>query len=125
MVGRAQRWHHRPGAQAALAWLAASYIRLLHATSRAELRYPPATAALLRARTPFIGAFWHGRMLLMRAALAPESVVHILISEHRDGVLIARALADLGIQPTAAEVILPTYLDRYRPGGRFNQPLAA
>ena len=36
----------------------------------------------------------------------------------------ALTLADLGIAPTAAEVILPTYLDRYRPGGRFNQPLA-
>jgi NADH dehydrogenase len=37
----------------------------------------------------------------------------------------ALTLADLGIQPTSVEVILPTYLDRYRPGGRFNQPLAA
>ena len=37
----------------------------------------------------------------------------------------ALTLADLGIAPTAVEVILPTYLDRYRPGGRFNQPLAA
>ena len=32
----------------------------------------------------------------------------------------ALTLADLGIKPTAAEVILPTYLDRYRPGGRFS-----
>ena len=32
----------------------------------------------------------------------------------------ASTLADLGITPTAMEVILPTYLDRYRPGGRFN-----
>ena len=31
----------------------------------------------------------------------------------------ARTLADLGISPTSAEVILPTYLDRYRPHGRF------
>jgi uncharacterized protein YbjT (DUF2867 family) len=31
----------------------------------------------------------------------------------------ARTLADLGITPTAVEVILPTYLDRYRPHGRF------
>lgn len=30
-------------------------------------------------------------------------------------------LADLGIQPTAAEVILPTYLDRFRPGGRLTR----
>lgn len=33
----------------------------------------------------------------------------------------APGLADLGIVPTAAEVILPTYLDRYRVGGRYNQ----
>ncbi len=31
----------------------------------------------------------------------------------------ALTLADLGIRPTAAEVILPTYLDRFRKGGRF------
>lgn len=30
-------------------------------------------------------------------------------------------LAQLGITPTAAEAILPMYLDRYRVGGRYNQ----
>ena len=41
----------------------------------------------------------------------------------RDNVVGADALtlADLGIEPTAAEVILPTYLDRYCRGGRFGQ----
>ncbi|HSR71692.1 MAG TPA: complex I NDUFA9 subunit family protein, partial [Kiloniellales bacterium] len=34
----------------------------------------------------------------------------------------ALGLGDLGISPTAAEMILPTYLDRYRPGGRFRRP---
>ena len=33
----------------------------------------------------------------------------------------ANSLATLGIQPTAAEAILPTYLDRFRIGGRYNQ----
>ncbi|MFO1162348.1 MAG: complex I NDUFA9 subunit family protein [Reyranellaceae bacterium] len=33
----------------------------------------------------------------------------------------ANSLATLGISPTAAEVILPTYLDRFRIGGRYNQ----
>jgi hypothetical protein len=33
----------------------------------------------------------------------------------------AQSLATLGIQPTAAEAILPTYLDRFRIGGRYNQ----
>ncbi len=33
----------------------------------------------------------------------------------------ANNLATLGISPTSAEVILPTYLDRFRLGGRYNQ----
>jgi uncharacterized protein YbjT (DUF2867 family) len=33
----------------------------------------------------------------------------------------APGLAALGIQATAAEAILPTYLDRFRTGGRYNQ----
>lgn len=39
----------------------------------------------------------------------------------RDNVVAAgaRTLADLGITPTSVEVILPTYLERYRPHGRF------
>ena len=32
----------------------------------------------------------------------------------------ALTLADLGIEPTAVETVVPTYTDRYRPGGRFN-----
>jgi len=34
-------------------------------------------------------------------------------------------LPELGIQPTALELILPTYLDIYRKGGRFAAPSAA
>ena len=34
----------------------------------------------------------------------------------------APGFAELGIQPTAAEIILPTYLDRFRKGGRFPGP---
>ena len=32
----------------------------------------------------------------------------------------AKNFADLGIVPNAVETIIPTYLDKYRPGGRFN-----
>ena len=32
--------------------------------------------------------------------------------------------APLGIAPVAAESVVPTYLDRYRKGGRFNQAVA-
>jgi NADH dehydrogenase len=34
----------------------------------------------------------------------------------------APGLADLGVTPTAAEAILPTYMDRFRVGGRYNPP---
>jgi hypothetical protein len=87
--------------QSALAWLVALYIRLVHMTTQWTVVRPPSTERLLSSGRPFIACFWHGRMLLMRAALAPESAIHILISEHRDGVMIARALAALGIRTVA------------------------
>jgi NADH dehydrogenase len=31
----------------------------------------------------------------------------------------ARTLQDLGVRPHSIELIVPTYIDRYRPGGRF------
>jgi len=31
----------------------------------------------------------------------------------------ARTLADLGVTPTSLDIVLPTYLARFRPGGRF------
>ena len=34
----------------------------------------------------------------------------------------AKTLADLEIEPHSVEVIIPTYLDRYRPGGRYSAP---
>ena len=37
----------------------------------------------------------------------------------------ALTLADLGVQPTALEAIVPTYLGRYRRGGRFGRVSAA
>jgi len=54
--------------------------------------------------------------------LAPQITrdqVDLLVHDNvvRPGAL---TLADLGIVPTAAEVILPTYLDRFRIGGRYN-----
>ena len=59
--------------------------------------------------------------------LAPQLTrdqVDLLVHDNvvRPGAL---TLADLGIVPTAAEVILPTYLDRFRIGGRDNKQAPA
>jgi uncharacterized protein YbjT (DUF2867 family) len=61
--------------------------------------------------------------LLPKPPLTPDQVVQLKI----DNVVApgAKTLADLGIQPTPAELILPSYLDRYRPGGRFGNSQAA
>jgi NADH dehydrogenase len=61
--------------------------------------------------------------LLPKPPLTPDQVVQLKI----DNVVSpgAKTLADLGIQPTPAELILPSYLDRYRPGGRFGNRMVA
>ncbi len=88
--------------QSALAWLAAQYIRLLFLTTKWTVVCPPETARCLANGRPFIACFWHGRMIMMRAALPRGITMHVLISEHRDGQLISRALADLGVATLSA-----------------------
>jgi len=58
--------------------------------------------------------------LLGRTPQITRDQVDLLIHDNvvRPG---AKDLASLGLTPTAAEVILPTYLDRFRIGGRYNQ----
>jgi lysophospholipid acyltransferase (LPLAT)-like uncharacterized protein len=107
MARRRRRWHHRPRAKVALAWAAAAYIRLVQRTGRWELRCEPATAQLIRSRRPFIGAFWHGRMLMIAAAwqllLAELGVAralqpHVVSSDHQDGRLMAQATRRFGLE---------------------------
>lgn len=102
------RWHRGPKLEGALARLAAAYIRLVHRSGRWQLRYDPATAELVRARRPFIGAFWHGRMLMMDAAwrtLLAEIHMqdqalqpYVISSDHRDGRFMAKAMAHFGVK---------------------------
>lgn len=76
----------------------AAYIRLVEATSsRTEIDRHHADA-LLAGGQGFIIAFWHAR-LLMGAALKGETdrPVHMLISAHRDGEIIANAVKGFGV----------------------------
>ncbi len=88
--------------QSTLAWVAAQYIRLLFLTTRWTVVCPPNTERCLAKGRPFIACFWHGRMIMMRAALPRGITMHVLISEHRDGQLISRALASLGVATVVA-----------------------
>ncbi len=86
------RWFQTP-----IVWLGAHYIRLCHATSRWEHLNEAAPRAFWDEGKPFIVAFWHGRMLMIRYGWRSGQAVSILISRHGDGEIIARIMEKIGI----------------------------
>lgn len=80
-----------------LCWLAAAYIRLVHASTRWQVRGEPHVAPLFAAGQPIIAAFWHSRLLMAPLGWRHARKPKVLISTHRDGELIARTVRHLGI----------------------------
>lgn len=80
----------------AACWILAQYIRLAWATGRWEIKNGAAPERFWREGKPFIIAFWHGRMLILPAMWPKTSKICMLISMHRDGELIARAIGYFG-----------------------------
>lgn len=80
------------GGQIFLGVLIASYIHLVHLTSRVRRQVHPDAAEYVRGEKPAIFAFWHGRMLLMPVFSPPNRAMWVMISHHRDGQWIARAM---------------------------------
>lgn len=76
-----------------------AYIRLVAATSRRIFVGREHADGLLSSEKGFILAFWHAR-LLMGPIMRQEAdrPVHMLISTHRDGELIAAAVRGFGIE---------------------------
>lgn len=56
---------------------------------------------LLASGRPFIGAFWHGRMMMIPLGWQRMAPMHMLISAHHDGRIIADAVAYFGIEAIA------------------------
>ena len=86
-----------PALRALLAWAAAFYISLVHRTTRWTVERPTESEAIIGAGRPFICCFWHGRLAMMLAARPASQPIHILVSGHRDGLLITRGIAHFGI----------------------------
>lgn len=80
-------------------------------------------AAIGRKRWLVSTPFWLGRLAAFFAGILPNPPLtkDMLALMAVDNVVApgARGLADLGIVPTALELILPTYMDQYRRGGRW------
>tara|TARA_R110001592_G_scaffold58895_3_gene178693 strand:- start:1784 stop:2488 length:705 start_codon:yes stop_codon:yes gene_type:complete len=89
------------GLRRALCWLGSLYIRLVHATGRWRVVGGDAARAHWAAGKPFILCFWHGRILMMPHCWPRDKAIHMLISQHRDGQIIARTVGHFGIETVA------------------------
>lgn len=87
--------------RSALCWVVALYIRLVHRTGRWTVVGRAIPEAVWNDGRPFILSFWHGRLLMMPRAWPEEHPIHMLISQHRDGQLIARTVGHFGIRTAA------------------------
>jgi lysophospholipid acyltransferase (LPLAT)-like uncharacterized protein len=75
----------------------AFYVRLVYATTRWEIRGKEHPDTFWSENRPFILSFWHGRMLMIPPTWRRGRATHMLISQHRDGELMARAMDSFGI----------------------------
>jgi lysophospholipid acyltransferase (LPLAT)-like uncharacterized protein len=80
-----------------LCWAIARYIRLVYLTNRWSVEGGNILRDLCAEGRPFIGAFWHGRMLMIPMLWRRLAPLHMLISAHRDGRIIAGAVGYFGI----------------------------
>jgi lysophospholipid acyltransferase (LPLAT)-like uncharacterized protein len=81
---------------AVLPFLAASFIRALRATVRIRYHGDERVREWERRGDHFILAFWHRHLLLMPYAYRGKRI-SVLVSQSKDGELIARTVARLGI----------------------------
>jgi lysophospholipid acyltransferase (LPLAT)-like uncharacterized protein len=85
----------------AACWAIHCYIRLVYRTNRWTVEGGEMPRRLIADGRAFIGAFWHGRMLMIPMGWQRMAPMHMLISAHRDGRIIADAVAYFGIQAIA------------------------
>ena len=80
----------------AITWLAAQYVRLVWLSGRWQIVGDTVPDMLLAQGRPFIVAFWHGRLIMMAFSWKRSDLVHMLISGHRDGQLVASMMRRFG-----------------------------
>jgi 3-deoxy-D-manno-octulosonic-acid transferase len=112
-----------PHTRGLLCWLIQLYIRVVQRTSRWTTVGAEIPEALVASRKPMIVAFWHGRMLMLPVMWARRAPLYMLISGHRDGRIIAGAVAYFGIgsiegsSSAGGSAALRTMLRHIRAGG--------
>ena len=84
-----------------LCWVIQLYIRFVYATNRWTVEGAEVPRRLRAGGGSFILAFWHGRLLMIPMAWQRLAPMHMLISAHRDGRIIADAVTYFGVHSIA------------------------
>jgi lysophospholipid acyltransferase (LPLAT)-like uncharacterized protein len=84
-----------------LCWVIHLYIRFVYATNRWTVEGGEWPRRLRQEGRSFILAFWHGRLLMIPLAWQRLAPMHMLISAHRDGRIIADAVTYFGVDSIA------------------------
>ena len=82
-------------------WAIHCYIRFVYRTNRWTVENGEWPQQLLATGRPFIGAFWHGRMMMIPMGWRRMAPMHMLISAHPDGQIIADAVTYFGVDSVA------------------------
>ena len=85
------------GVRAFACWLGAQYVRLVWYTGRWTVENDALPRRMWAEGKPFILSFWHGNLLMMPYCWDRSKKMHMLISQHRDGQIIARVIHHLGL----------------------------
>ena len=78
-----------------VSWAGWLFLQIVGKTSRIHLHYHPAARKLIDEKKPFIYAFWH-RYQLMMLYTQRDRGINVLVSQSRDGELIAETLHRFG-----------------------------
>ena len=92
-----KRFLGRSPGQAVAGFLVAQYIRLVNLTTRWQVRNGQVIPDLLAQGGGIIPVTWHGRLMMVPTAWPGAKPLHLLVSRHGDGELIARVMAHFGI----------------------------
>jgi lysophospholipid acyltransferase (LPLAT)-like uncharacterized protein len=84
-----------------LCWAIHLYIRFVYATNRWRVQGGEVPRRLREGGNSFVLAFWHGRLMMIPMAWQRLAPMHMLISAHRDGRIIADAVTYFGVNSIA------------------------
>src|SRR6185436_14685568 len=79
-----------------ICWMVTFYIRFVHYTCFRTYDVDEGAKLYMQGKQPLVFAFWHARLLMMPMLCPPGRKMNVLISTHRDGELISRAMNNFG-----------------------------